>query len=95
MTYQARAAARSLAHTALSIGCSAMLDVRGAAAHAAAATAWAALATFVAGAVKLGTPQWIFDAMWVEPAPIDSIDAEDDKPPRTYAIVYGEPFDAN
>lgn len=83
MTYQARAAVRALAHTAYALGCTALCDLKGAAAHAAAATAWAALSTYVAGIVKLArVPQWAIDAMWVEPAPLGTgfdTDFDDDQ----------------
>ena len=77
-TYQGRSAVRALAHTAYSLGCAALGDMRGAAAHAAAASAWGALAVYVAGAVRLGMPQWLADAMWIEPPPIGVSDSDDE-----------------
>lgn len=69
MTYQQRAAIQALKQYAYSLSALALGHGKSAALHAAAATAWGALATYVAGAVKAGLiQQWFIDALWVEPA---------------------------
>jgi hypothetical protein len=68
MTYQQRAAIQAFKQCAYSLGALALGHGKSAALHAASATAWMALSTYVAGAVKAGlVQQWFVDSLWVEP----------------------------
>jgi hypothetical protein len=68
LAYQARCAIQAFKQTAYAFGALALGHAKSAAMHGAAATAWGALATYVAAEVKLGRiQQWMIDAMWVEP----------------------------
>lgn len=81
-SYQQRAAVRALQHSAMALGCLALGDFRAAGIHTKASALWSSLAVYAASIVRLGrVPQWLLDAMWVEPAPVfpayDSDEPED------------------
>lgn len=76
--YQDRCAIQALKQSAYAIGAMALGNVKSAAAHGAAATAWGALAKSVAASVKAGlVKQWMIDALWIEP--LDYLDSGDDE----------------
>lgn len=67
MTYQQRCAIQALKHSAHSLGYLAMGNEAAAEVHGRAATKWGDAAVAAENAVKNGTPQWMLDAVWVEP----------------------------
>lgn len=68
LTYQARCIIQAFKQAAYALGALALGHGKSAALHGAASTAWAALSTSIATAVKLGRiKQEEIDALWVEP----------------------------
>lgn len=70
-TYQHRAAVHALQHSAAALGFAALGNFEAAGLHAKASALWGSLAAYAATIVRLGlVPQWLLDAIWVEPAPV-------------------------